>query len=228
MKTILITREEKLDKSLEKIAKEKGLKILYCPLIKTQIVDFEIPDLEKYEFLIITSKNALKYFLKKVPLENVLNKKVIAVGDKTKKYLQNLGFKEIIVPQESSAKGIEKLLNEERFKNKKFLFIRAEKGQKIKNENTYLLIVYKTVFNRPDNLKECEKLIKEGKIDYILFSSPSTFYSFKESFKDYKEILNKLKIVAIGNTTKKAIEEEGFKVYFTPKKPSFENIINEL
>ena len=228
MKNILITREEKLDNKLEKIAKEKDLNIIYCPLIKTTKIEFNPPDLDKYDYLIITSKNAVKYFLKSTPLEKILHKKVIAVGEKTKKYLKNLGFNEIITPEISSAVGVEKLIQGKQFKDKKFLFIRAEKGQEIKNKNLDLLIVYKTIFNKPENYKECSKLLIKGKIDYVIFSSPSTFYSFMENFKNCEKLLNNTKIITIGNTTKKAVESKGFNVYFVPKKPSFEEIINAL
>ncbi len=228
MKNILITREEKLDYKLEQLAEEKGLNIIYCPLIKTQKVNFKVPDLDKYDYLIITSQNAIKYFLEDVPFGKISHKKVIAVGEKTKNYLKNLGFKDTIIPEIKSARGIEKLIQEKQFKNKKFLFIRAEKGQEIKNENLDLLIVYKTTFNKPKNFENCAEMLKEGKVDYVIFSSPSTFYSFLENFKDYEKLLNNTKIITIGNTTKKAVESKGFNVYFVPEKPSFEEIITVL
>jgi uroporphyrinogen-III synthase len=228
MKKVIITREERLDKSIENKAKEKGIELIYCPLIKTQPVDFKVPEIKNYDYLIITSKNAVKYFLKKIPVENIVDKKVIAVGEKTKAYLKKLGFKEIILPETSSAEAIEELLKSGEFNNKKFLFLRAEKGQSIKNKNVNLLVVYKTVFNKPQNFENCKKLLEEDKIQYIIFSSPSTFYSFKENFKNYRQILNNIKIIAIGKTTKKAIENEGFNVFITPQKPSFDEIISQL
>lgn len=72
------------------------------------------------------------------------------------------------------------------------------------------------------------QMFEKREIDYIIFSSPSTFYSFMENFKDYAKFLKNTKIIAIGNTTKKAIESNGFNVYLIPEKPSFEEIISVL
>ncbi len=228
MKNLLITRESKLDDKAYRIAQERGINIVYCPLIKTVPVDFNVPELNKFDYLIITSKNAIKYFIEKASLEDIVNKPVIAVGEKTKEFLQKLGFKSIILPENSSAKSIEALLKRKEFKDKNFLFLRAKKGRDINNSNIELLIVYETVYNKPENIRQCNGLLKKNEIDYILFSSPSTFYSFKENFKNYKNLLDNVKIITIGNTTKNAVEKEGFKVYFTPEKPSFEDIITQL
>lgn len=225
MKNILITREEKLDKNLESLAKEKKINLIYFPLIKTIPINFEIINLDKFDFIIFSSKNGIRYFLKKEEIDKEMN--IIAVGDKTASYLKNLGFKNVIVPKEKSSTGIERFIKEN-FLNKRFLHVTAKKGKRVNLKNVERVEVYDTVFNKPESKDKICEMIKEGKIDYILFSSPSTFISFKNLFENYKQLLKKVKIISIGNTTKEEIEKEGLDVDFVPLNPSFEDIFKQL
>lgn len=225
MINLLITREDKLDKETEKLAKEKNINIIYFPLIKTVPVNFRPVDTDSYDLIVFSSKKGVYYFLEKQKIKK--DKPIIAVGNKTASYLKYLGFMNIFLPEESSSKGIENLIKG-RFKNKKILHITAKKGKKINLENVERLEIYDTLFSVPENKNEILSMLNKGEIDYVLFSSPSTFKAFKCLFKNYKSFIEKTKIISIGDTTKKEIEKEGIKVNFTPSTPSFEEIIKQL
>ncbi|RMA97225.1 uroporphyrinogen-III synthase [Hydrogenothermus marinus] len=225
MKTLLITREDKLNKSIENLAKSKYVNLIYFPLIKTIPLDFDYINLPTIDGIIFSSKKAVDYFLKKQDLpKDIL---ILAVGNKTGEYLKNLGFNNIIIPEKNSAEGIKEII-EKKFKDKKFIHITTKKGRPINLPNIKRVFVYDTKLNIPENKYEIYNLLKSGNIDYILFSSPSTFLSFKNLFKDFKDLLKNTKIISIGNTTKKEIEKEGLKVDIIPTKPSFEEIIKLL
>ncbi|MDK2900948.1 MAG: uroporphyrinogen methyltransferase / synthase [Thermosipho sp. (in: thermotogales)] len=66
-----------------------------------------------------------------------------------------------------------------------------------------------------------EVLKKE--MDYVVFTSPSSFLFFLKMAK-----LNKEKICAIGPVTKKCIEDHGYKVEIMPKKYTYEELCKEI
>ena len=224
MKNLIVTREEPIEESLHLLANKRNINLFHFPLIKTKPLNIEIKKIPDYDFLIITSKKTLKYFKSLKLLDK--NKPVLTTGDKTASILKKLGFKNIIIPKKQSAEGIKEYIYDNGLKNKKFLFLRAKKGKKIDLPNITIIPVYETITNFPDNKEEFLNLI--NKDTYILFSSPSTFKGFKENFKDYKDLLKKINVIAIGNTTKAELEKENIKIFAIPKKPSIEETIKLL
>ena len=87
------------------------------------------------------------------------------------------------------------------------------------------IVVYDTVPNQ--NL---EKLLEEEHLpDWVVFFSPSGANSSLPVLdKIHKENLFKVKLVAIGPTTQKEIENLGFKVFITAEKPTPEAVKDAL
>lgn len=224
MKNLVITREEPIEEHIKLLANEKGVNIFHLPLIKTKFLEINIEIPSNYDFLIITSKKTLKYFKNLEILDK--NKPILTTGDKTAKFLKSLGFTSIIIPKKQSAEGIKEYIYNNNLQSKKFLFLKAEKGKKIDLPNITVISVYETITNFPNNKKELLKLI--NKDTYILFSSPSTFKGFKENFENYKDLLAKIKVIPIGDTTKTELEKDYIKIFAVPTKPSIEEVIKLL
>lgn len=224
MKNLVITREEPIEEHIKLLANEKGVNIFHLPLIKTKFLEINIEIPSNYDFLIITSKKTLKYFKNLEILDK--NKPILTTGDKTAKFLKSLGFTSIIIPKKQSAEGIKEYIYNNNLQSKKFLFLKAEKGKKIDLPNITVISVYETITNFPNNKKELLKLI--NKDIYILFSSPSTFKGFKENFENYKDLLAKIKVIPIGDTTKTELEKDYIKIFAVPTKPSIEEVIKLL
>eukprot|EP00092_Neocalanus_flemingeri_P099340 GFUD01126728.1.p1 GENE.GFUD01126728.1~~GFUD01126728.1.p1 ORF type:complete len:124 (-),score=31.82 GFUD01126728.1:3-374(-) len=87
------------------------------------------------------------------------------------------------------------------------------------------LIVYETAPNQNlENLLENEKLP-----DWVIFFSPSGAISSLPILKKfYSENLSNAKLIAIGPTTKKEIENLGFEVYKVADKPNPEAVMQAL
>jgi len=87
------------------------------------------------------------------------------------------------------------------------------------------IVVYETETNR-----DLIKLLKEEEIpDWLVFFSPSGANSSIPILKNiHQEQLSSSKIVAIGPTTKKEIEDLGFKVFRTATKPTPEAVKKAL
>jgi uroporphyrinogen-III synthase len=163
------------------------------PMIKFNLIANSL-DLEKYDALIFTSKQAVVF-------ANSLNrnwiyKKILAVGKATAKIAKELGAKDVYNPQKFYGKT---LANDiiKHFKNYKLLYIRPKvvafdtksflqkEGIDIKEK-----IIYETVCNKPQ-IKSLEKN------SIIIFTSPSTIECFFKTFNWDSSF----KAVVIGKTT---------------------------
>ncbi len=238
MKKVLITREKgESEKFAEKI-KKYGLEAVVFPTIKTVPLDFPLEDIYNYDVFVFTSKNAIKYFFMKVKPETLREKIIIAVGEKTKANLEKIGFKDVIVPDVFSSEGLSDffLKNIDFFVDKKILIPRAKKGMNTLIDNLVnkvkeirVIPVYETILNIPENKEKVKDLFEKKEIDFVVFTSPSTFRNFLAIFKEKgREYLKEVCITVIGSTTKKAVEKEGLSVCIVPEKFTVDEIIREI
>lgn len=234
MKNVLITREKEQFEEVKKLFEKEGFNPISFPTIKFEKIPLEGFNEREFDFLIFTSKNAVKIFLQQVALSK--SKPIIAVGSKTAKFLVENGFENVEIPDTFSSEGLKDYLYEniERFKNKKFALVRALEGSEVLlNQSEFevkLIPVYKTVFNKPENIEEVEKMLKDKKIDAVVFSSPSTFKGFINVFglDKTREFLEYPLVCAIGSVTEQEIKSQGIKVNIVPEKFTFEGILEEL
>ncbi|XP_062552534.1 uroporphyrinogen-III synthase-like [Armigeres subalbatus] len=89
--------------------------------------------------------------------------------------------------------------------------------------------VYETVPHR-DLERNLVDLFREGVVrpEYLLFFSPSGINYCASVFERHKLDIDGCRIVAIGPSTKKAIENKGFAVHRTAEKPSPEYVVSAL
>ena len=235
---VLITREKEESISFAKRLNDLGIEAVIFPTIKTIPIDFPFKIVPKYDIFIFPSKKAVKYFFSKVEPSFLKDKEIIAVGEKTKKALEEYSIKNIILPETYSSEGVLKLIleNLEEYKNKRILIPRAKKGidllpreLKGKVKEISVLPVYETVLNIPENVKEVENLFEKKEIDISVFTSPSTFKNFLRIFSEKgKEYLKDTCIAVIGTTTAKAVKEEGLDICLIPEKFTVDEIINKI
>ncbi|MEZ0323733.1 MAG: uroporphyrinogen-III synthase [Hydrogenothermaceae bacterium] len=228
MKNVLITREESQFEEVKTLFTENGLNPISFPVIRFNPIEFNFNE-KDYDYLIFTSSNGVKFFFDEV---NRLQKvKIIAVGEKTKEKLQNLGYTNVITPKEFSAEGILNFINSNilEFKGKKVGIVRALEGidtlltKKPSGVYVDVIPVYKTELNIPSNVEEIRKMFEEGKIDFVIFSSPSTVKGFLKIFESY--ILKNTKVITIGKTTLNEAVKNGIKVDMIPSKSTFADIV---
>jgi len=87
------------------------------------------------------------------------------------------------------------------------------------------IVVYETETNK----ELCKLLKKEDFPEWMVFFSPSGAKSSLPALKEiHGEDLSNVRIVAIGPTTKKEIEDLGYKVFRTASNPSPEAVKQAL
>ena len=180
--------------------KFKGVKNLILSEIK--LCEFSV-DLRDFDALIITSKNALLALQKSSQSVLDFSVAVYAVGEKSAKMAQNLGFTNVKTPPKAYGKDLFKAFKNE-LKGKKCLYLRAKKiasnlDELLLNEGVNLtqIIAYKNV---PKPISQGFKLKRPA---VFIFTAPSSVKNFLTHFSLDKND----KCVAIGQSTASALRE---------------------
>ncbi|CUY01189.1 uroporphyrinogen-III synthase [Staphylococcus epidermidis] len=156
--------------------------IIHKPFIQLKQLHFNEKLLDhSYDWLIFSSKNAVKYFYPY--LKNVKVKKVAVIGDKTAEYCNELGISVDFVPRDFSQEGF---LDEFKISEQHLLLPSSEKArpklvQQLSKYNEVAKIdLYRPVPNFK-NISQVKSLVRKHQIDAVTFSSSSAveFY-FKE------------------------------------------------
>ena len=156
--------------------------IIHKPFIQLKQLHFNEKLLDhSYDWLIFSSKNAVKYFYPY--LKNVKVKKVAVIGDKTAQYCNELGISVDFVPRDFSQEGF---LDEFNISEQHLLLPSSEKArpklvQQLSKYNEVVKIdLYRPVPNFK-NISQVKSLVRKHQIDAVTFSSSSAveFY-FKE------------------------------------------------
>ena len=156
--------------------------IIHKPFIQLKQLHFNEKLLDhSYDWLIFSSKNAVKYFYPY--LKNVKVKKVAVIGDKTAQYCNELGISVDFVPRDFSQEGF---LDEFKISEQHLLLPSREKArpklvQQLSKYNEVVKIdLYRPVPNFK-NISQVKSLVRKHQIDAVTFSSSSAveFY-FKE------------------------------------------------
>ncbi len=224
-KTNIIITGEDFDYSFDEL-KAMEVSILHYPMIFTTGINIDINP-NTYNYVIFTSKNGVKYFLKNISTSINRDIKFICIGEKTAEVLKKNNFNPDIVVRRNYSKFMcDEIKNMGISKNKKLLLIQGNLAKKDLHEclSESFDIDHKIVYANNPVIKKAddltEKIIKEN--TYVVFTSPSTFNSFIDKY-DLKN-----NIISIGKTTTDHIRDKGYEPLMTAKMQSYEGISNSI
>ncbi len=221
---IIITGED-FDYDFNEL-KAMEVDIFHYPMIYTLGIDINIqPNI--YNYIIFTSKNGVKYFLKNVSTSINRDIKFICIGKKTAEALKrNKHNPDIVVKRNYSKFMCDEIKNMGISKNKKLLLIQGNLAKKELFEclSESLDVDHKIVYTTNPVEEKIDDLNKkiENENSYVVFTSPSTFNSFINKYNLKKNI------ISIGNTTTDHIRDKGFEPLMTAKMQSYEGISNSI
>lgn len=238
-KVIISTRAVESGDSLPDLLKARGAKLLALPMIgitKSQLRSDEqelMKNLEVFDWIFFTSKNGVANFFQhllelKGNTELPKRIKMAVMGAKTAIELDYYGYSPNFINEDNTSEDFVNLFIERH--NNVSLKILLALGSLADNllfdrlsvaNKVYRINVYKTVL--PDSADNTIlEIIRRDKYDLIVFTSPSTFHHFCTFYEE--DLIAKLKMVSIGTTTTKAINEAGFEPLFTAKKSTAEGL----
>lgn len=217
-KLVIVTRPQEQAQELEALLLQQGMNVITLPLIRTEpIIDrvIDLADLGKYDWLIFTSGNGVRYFPPSIDLCAI---KVGVVGSKTaESFAAKFGRAADFVPCNQTGEGLGLEIPE--VEGKRILIIgpeepiytldRALTARHVKEIRRVAL--YRTASETP-SAREIDRIgnsLPSGVI-WIAYS-PSALRSLAKLIGFYENFLADSVLVVVGSTTAKQAQAIGWK-----------------
>jgi len=241
-KTIVLTRSKEQFEASAKIFTKLKANVINFPVIDfIEIENKEFGEFflskQKFDYLIFTSANAVKFFLKKIDYLKVnlneYNFLTAVVGKKTAEVCRKNNLNVNLIPSTYNAKELINTFSNIEVKDKTFVIPKSKIGREElidelikRNATVKAFDIYDTVFPSQDEIQINIKKLNETKVDWFVFTSPSTFNNFIKimNIKNPSEYFSDFKIAVIGTTTQKELEKHNVKTDVIPTEFSMEGI----
>jgi len=246
-KRILVTRAEAQSESFSEALIQLGAEALCLPSLeivpppKWYALDEALGQIERYDSLIFTSVNGVRFFRTRLrhlrlDLRQLKGLFICAIGPKTAKEIEDWDLRVDLCPAEFKAEGLLAALKTRGIAGRHFLLPRALEAREILPEEIRrqggqvdVVAAYQArqPAYRPEKL---ETLLKRGPIDMLSFASSSTLKNFiamigREAFNaHFKESA----IACIGPITAQSAEALGLQVDVMPKAYTFESLASAI
>lgn len=235
-KTAIVTRPKEQSHGFVSTLENMGVNVISFPTIEIapprsyRGLDKAIKDIEQYDWIIFTSANGVTSFFNRLKalgadIRELHNAKIAAIGEVTAREIENMGIKVDIVPKEYKAEGLIKILKNKRIKGSNVLIPRARVARDILPESLSgmgakvdVVTAYITKKPAKSKIKQVSKLLNEGIIDILTFTSSSSARNFFELIPGIKQTRNRPLIACIGPITANTVKEYGYRSHIVPKK----------
>ncbi len=197
--------------------------------------DTIIKNLSTYDWIVLTSKNGVDFFMEKAGI-HLLNipAKFAAIGEKTAKAIESYGFSVSYIPNRFSADQLVKEIQQELFLPKKALIPKGNLARSIisnairqKGKKADDWIVYETFFPEEEK-KKLRHFIKEKQMDMYTFTSPSAVQHFMKVVREENQALPDAHYACIGPITKKEAAKHGINVSVCPAEYTIDALVREI
>jgi uroporphyrinogen III methyltransferase/synthase len=246
-KRIVVTRSRDQASIFAEMLIDRGATTIEFPTIDVvppsdwRELDTAISGIDKFSWIIFTSANAIRFFFGRLRALNrdlrlLKGVNICVVGPKTAEALESYGLRPDLVPSEFKAEGVLAALGGTKVKGQKFLIPRAKVAREIipdklreQGAEVTVATAYENV--RPSaDLDRVQKLFEEKKITAVTFTSSSTVHNFIEILgqKEYKKLIEGVKIACIGPVTAKTAEEYGLKTDIMPREYTIPALVDAL
>lgn len=220
MKTILLTRLISDNYEDRCYFKEKNFITLEIPLttLKKRALKLnEIEEIEQSEWIFLTSQHAAEFFIELRKEHDIYSKKYAVIGGKTGQVLLDNGFS---VDYQAPTATKRELFENWRtlYPAPKRIFYPKSNLADSSGEVAFLqagyqfstAILYENYFSE-QNQDVLKEVLATKKIDAVYLASPSLWQRFLYIFKELK-IEKMPDLYCVGETTKKAIQKDGYSV----------------
>jgi uroporphyrinogen III methyltransferase/synthase len=249
-KRILVTRTREqaseLIARLEDLGADcvEGATISIEPPDSWEDLDRALAEMETYQWVLFTSINAIQFFFKRLHEKGMdaralKGPKLGVVGKATAEYLLQFGLKADLLPEEFTGEGLAKSLVHEGISGSRILIPRALKAREILPEilqqagaEVSVVPVYQN--KRPEgHEEELRTLFENHAIDMITFTSSSTVTNFLHmlnagSEEKLKELLEGVKIAAIGPITAETIRKNNLQIDVQPETYTIPDLVESI
>ncbi len=233
-RTIVVTRAREQASELRARLVTLGATVLELPAIRTAAIDFTVPDLTRFGWIVFTSANGVDAFFDRGLAPAGLDARALApvriavIGPGTAAALARRGLRADLVPERFVA---ESLVDAFTPGTERVLLARAEvardalpEGLTAKGYDVEILAVYRTESAAPD--PDALARVRAGSVDAITFTSSSTV----DNFCDAVGVLPdpQPQVVSIGPVTSDTARARGLRVDVEADPHSIDGLVEAL
>ncbi len=224
---VVVTRARDQAASLAGRLRELGAEVVSLPAIEIQPpetwepLDRAIGELERYDWLIFTSANGVRFFIERLDhgtrdLRN-LRAKICAIGPATAQALGALHLKVDRLPREYVAESLLEAFGDDEIEGQRILIPRAKAARDLipaelekRGAKVDVVAAYQTVIP-PDSASRVSEVFEAGrKPDWITFTSSSTVKHFLEFLPN--KLPQGVRVASIGPITSATAKQLGLNV----------------
>lgn len=246
---ILVTRAREQASGFMERLSQLGADCVEFPTIEVvppeswAALDRAIGRLQGYHWLLFTSANGVKYFLKRLKalgmdVRELKGLKIGAIGPKTAEAWEEIGIRPDLMPDEYRAEAVVESFRNLGADGLRILLPRAAKAREVLPEELKKLgaaidvvPAYRTI--KPDHDRgRVRELLEKGNVDMVTFTSSSTVSNFLEMFKADRSILNnwmkRVVVACIGPVTANTARKAGLDVHVIPREYTIEALTESI
>ncbi len=245
-KKFIVTRTREQASELIKLLEDKGAFCIELPTIAVKMpddtseLDNAIAHLSKYDWIVFSSPNAVKFFMERLfqlgkDVRAFGNTKIASMGAGTSDSLRQFSLNHDLMPDNFQAEGMLEAFSQTHINNQNILIPRAKKARDILPEglknlgaNVDVVTCYENF--SPEISQDKIDLLMEENIDLITFTSSSTVKNFHKLLPEdvLKKLLSEAKISAIGPVTADTARELGINIDIMPKEALILSMVNDI
>ena len=220
-RTVVVTRAREQASELRARLERLGATVVELPTIAIEAIDFDLPPLDEYAWLVFTSANGVDAFFDRGLVRAGLDARalgrvrVAAIGPGTAAALGRRGIRADLLPERFVAESLLEAFPDPGAPGERVLLARAEQARDVLPEGLGdrgyvidVLPVYRTLAVVPDPADLA--LVRDGSVDVITFTSSSTVARFCDAVGLLAEPLPL--IASIGPVTSATARERGLRV----------------
>lgn len=244
-KTIVITRAKSQGRESSNRLAELGAMVYEFPTIKIDEIspnltlDEAIENIDRYTHLVLTSKNGVDIFFKRLfslghDARKLGKLKIAVIGPKTGKTMEIYGIRPDIISDEYVGESLVDMLKDILDEKDRILIPRAKSSRPYVVEELSKICrvdevkIYDTLKeeSNPDDMID---FLSDKEESYFIFTSSSTFKNLIDILGDgNRDILNRNKLISIGPITSDTIRRNGYEVYGEAEKYTIDGIMDIL
>ncbi len=239
-RTIVITRAREQASVLRTRLELLGAEVVELPTIGLEPMEFVLPELGSYAWLVLTSANGVDAFFDRglapagLDARALAHLEVAAIGPGTAGALARRGIRADLVPERFVAESLLEAFPDPDVAGSepaRVLLARAEQARDVLPEGlgakgfaVDVLAVYRTVraVPAPDELER----VQAGRVDAITFTSSSTVSGFCDLVGPLAD--PQPRVVSIGPVTSRSAVERGLRVDFEADPHSIDGLVEAL
>jgi len=248
-KRIVVTRAREQASAFRRLLEALGAETIEFPTIEVrppqswESLDRAIQSLEKYDWLLFTSVNGVRFFLDRLEclgkdIRELKGIRIGVIGPKTGDMWHRLGIRPDLMPDEYRAEAVVESFKRAGIKGLKILIPRAAEAREILPErlreagaHVDVVHAYQTI--RPDHdTARVRDLFMKGSIHMVTFTSSSTVSNFVKMLKadgrQLREWMDGVAVACIGPITAKTAEENGLRVRLVSPEYTIESLAGEI